>query len=110
MENEKRIVAQNIVNCRKSAAITQAELAEKIGISAKQLSRIEMASFVPSLITFLKIVQILNLTLEDFEILTNKTSNPAKDKLIKIINSANDKELNLYNEMIDVLIKNLFQV
>jgi len=107
---DKEFIAKKIKLARKNASLTQAELAEKIGISAKQLSRIEMASFVPSLITFLKIVQILNLTLEDFEILTNKTSNPAKDKLIKIINSANDKELNLYNEMIDVLIKNLFQV
>ena len=48
--------------------MTQEELAEKIGISAKQLSRIEMATYIPSLPTFLKIVNELNLDLKEFGI------------------------------------------
>lgn len=103
---DKDFIAKKIKLARKSAGLTQAELAEKIGISAKQLSRIEMASFVPSLITFLKITNALNLTLNDFNIVTNKTNNPIKDNLIKIIDSATDKELNLYSEVIQILIKN----
>jgi len=106
---DKEFIAKKIKLARKNANLTQAELAEKIGISAKQLSRIELGSFVPSLITFLKIANALNLTLEDFEIITLKTQNKTRDNLIKIINSSNDKELILYNEMINVLIKNSSQ-
>lgn len=103
---DKDFIAKKIKLARKNANLTQAELAEKIGISAKQLSRIEMASFIPSLITFLKIATVLNLTLDDFDIVINKTNNPTRDNLIKMIDSATDKELVLYSEMIQVLIKN----
>ena len=106
---DKNFIAKKIKLARKNANLTQAELAEKIGISAKQLSRIEMASFIPSLITFLKITKALNLTLEDFNIISNPTQNETRNKLIKVIYSANDKELNLYSEMISVLIKNSLQ-
>ena len=106
---DKNFIAKKIKLARKNANLTQAELAEKIGISAKQLSRIEMASFIPSLITFLKITSALNLKLDDFNIVSNPTQNETRNKLIKIIYSADDKELNLYNDMIDVLIKNSLQ-
>ena len=52
---DKNFIAKKIRIARKNKGLTQAELAEKIGISAKQLSRIEMASYTPSLFTFLKI-------------------------------------------------------
>lgn len=103
---DKNFIAKKIKLARKNAGLTQAELAEKIGMSAKQLSRIEIGSFVPSLFTFLKIIQELNIDISEFGILINKTSNETRDNLIKVINSANDKELKLYSEMIDVLIKN----
>ena len=100
------MLSKKIKVARKKANLTQAELAEKIGISAKQLSRIEMASFIPSLITFLKITKVLGLSLDDFDIVTEKSNNPIRDNLIKIINSATDDNLNLYNEIIQILIKN----
>lgn len=104
--DDKNFIAKKIKLARKNADLTQAELAEKIGISAKQLSRIEMGSFVPSLLTFLKIIQELNINIDEFGILINKTNNETRDNLIKIINSANDSELKLYSEVIGVLIKN----
>ena len=105
----KDFIAKKIKLARKNANLTQSELAEKIGISAKQLSRIEMAAFIPSLITFLKIANALNFTLDEFGIISKPSENTLRDNLIKTIYSANEKELNLYSELINVLIKNLTQ-
>ena len=57
---EKEFIAKKIRLARKNAKLTQEELAEKIDISAKQLSRIEMATYIPSVPTFLKIIQEKN--------------------------------------------------
>jgi len=104
--DDKDFIARKIKLARKNANLTQAELAEKIGISAKQLSRIEMASFTPSLITFLKILDSLKLNIEDFGILSSKTDSEVRNNLLKIIYSANEKELLLYSDVIDAMIKN----
>jgi len=64
MENEKRIVAQNIVNCRKSAAITQAELAEKLNYSDKAVSKWERGEAVPDVFVLKKIADLFNVTVD----------------------------------------------
>ena len=52
----KEIVARVIQNARRKAKLTQAELAEKVGISEKHLSKIETGKNYPALDTFLKIL------------------------------------------------------
>lgn len=106
---DRQFIAKKIKSARKKANLTQSELAEKIGISSKQLSRIEMASFIPSLMTFLKILKVLEMDLKDFDIVIRETTNELKDSLIRVISCATDKELKLYHELINVLIKNSIQ-
>lgn len=57
---DKHFIAKKIRVARKNAKFTQEELAEKINISSKQLSRIEMVAYIPSLPTFLKIIYGMN--------------------------------------------------
>ena len=68
MELDKEYIAKIIQDSRRKAKLTQADLAEKIGISEKHLSKIETGKNYPALDTFLKILSTLNLTLGDFGI------------------------------------------
>ncbi len=103
--SDKTFVAKKIKLARKAKNLTQAELAEKIGLSAKQLSRIEMASFMPSLVTFLKILDVLNLDIEEFKVLASKEESETKSELLKIINCADEKEIALFYDIALAILK-----
>lgn len=55
---------QIIEDARKSANITQAELAERIGINKSYISRVETGRTEPKVSTFYRIVAALGLTVE----------------------------------------------
>ena len=56
--------SQILVDARKSAKLTQAELAQRIGANKSYISRIEKGVTVPSVATFYRIVNALGLTVE----------------------------------------------
>lgn len=107
--DDREYIAKKIRLARKKASLTQEELAEKVGISAKQISRIEIATYSPSLSTFLKLVDVLNIDISEFGI--QKTSLPEKnsirDKLMKLIYNATDKEIEFYYLTLDVMAQNI---
>ena len=82
---DKNLIARKIRSARKTTKFTQEELAEKIGITAKQLSRIENATHIPSLLTFFRIIEILNINLNDFGFNNNDKNNPIKNEIDKIL-------------------------
>ncbi|MBQ4114787.1 helix-turn-helix transcriptional regulator [bacterium] len=104
---DKNFIAKKIRLARKNAKLTQEELAEKVGITSKQLSRIESSTHVPSLFTFFKIVEILKIDLNDFGITNNTQSNPIREEIDKILNNLTDNELMFYLEMIKTLSQNV---
>ena len=57
--------SQILVDARKNAKLTQAELAKRIGANKSYISRIEKGITVPSVATFYRIVNALGLTVED---------------------------------------------
>ena len=52
MNIDKKVIAQIIQDSRRKAGLKQSELAEKIGISEKHLSKIETGKNYPALDTF----------------------------------------------------------
>lgn len=94
--DDKEFIAYKIRNARKQARLTQEELAERIGITAKQLSRIEIATYIPSLPTFLKIVKELRIDLKDFGIENYENMSPIRDEFLKFIYRTNENELKFY--------------
>lgn len=62
----QKYIAQVIQNARKQKGLKQSQLAEMVGISEKHLSKIETGKNYPALDNFLKMVEILNLSLKDF--------------------------------------------
>lgn len=98
--NDKKYIAKKIKEYRLKKGLTQAELAEKIDIGTKQVSRIEVADFYPSLTTFLKIVETLDIDLNDFQIKNAKDNNNTRNKLIDLIYNANNTELEFYDRVL----------
>lgn len=105
--DDKEFIAKKIKLARKAAKLTQDELSEKIGISAKQLSRIEMATYIPSLPTFFKIVQALKIDIKDFGLDRFETTNPIQQKMLEIIYNLNDSELEYYYSVLKTMIDNV---
>lgn len=105
MEISKEKIAKVIQENRRKHKLTQAELAEKVGISEKHLSKIETGKNYPALDTFLKILDTLNLNLGDFGLQNTPVSYPNKLFLQKIINTSSEKQINAYTDIITTLLK-----
>ena len=96
----KNYIASKIREYRKKRGLTQAELAEKIDLATKQISRIEIAEFYPSLATFLKIFAVLDMDINDFVNTNQPHENKLRERLIERIYSANDEELSFYDRIL----------
>ena len=98
--DSKQYIAKKIREARIQNGLTQAELAEKVDISPKQISRIEIGDFYPSLSTFLKMVDILDINLNDFSIRKTQHENKLRERLIDRIYAANDEELSFFDRIL----------
>ena len=103
--DDKKFIGQKIKQQRKRLKLTQFELAEKVGIHEKQLSRIEAGLHYPSLENFIKILRILNISLSEFE--EKKEINPIKDDICQLLDESDNYELKIYRDVIKTLKKNL---
>lgn len=103
--DDKEFIGKTIQTIRKKANIKQSELAEKIGISEKHLSKIETGKNLPSLDNFLKMAEVLNFNLDDFGVKSKSSKNKHKETLLKIAYSASDYEAKSYCEIINTLNK-----
>ena len=107
--DDRLYIAKKIRLARKRAGFTQEELAEKIGISAKQISRIELATYSPSLSTFLKIVHVLKIDMSEFGIQNSEAmeTNSIREKLMKFIYNLTESELEFYYLTLETMSQNI---
>lgn len=103
---DKKDFGNKIKEFRKNKGLTQFELAEAIDIHEKHLSKIESGLYFPSYETLVKIMHILNMEWRDFDY-DNKSDNPYKNKILKIINKAKNKNLKIYAAVLETLQKTL---
>lgn len=108
--NRENELGNKIKELRKSIGLTQEELAEKVGIDNKHLSKIENGKHAPSFKTIKKISDVLKADIANIELLsetfTDKES--AYFQSLKILNSAkNDKEKEYYLEVLKLAQKGL---
>ena len=110
--DDREYIAKKIRFARKKANLTQEELAEKVGISAKQISRIEIATYSPSLSTFLKLVNILKIDMSEFGIQNSQNihNSETRENLMKIIYNATDSELEFYYQTLNTIVKNIYLI
>ncbi len=105
--DDKEFIAKKIRVYRKKAGLTQAQLAEIAGITSKQLSRIEIAQYMPSVPTFLRIVKALNIDISEFGMENVKFHNHKREEFNKFVYDLTDSELNFCFGMLKDILKNL---
>jgi len=96
----KDTLGQKIKQIRKSKNLTQFQLAELAGINEKHISKIETGVYFPTYNTLNKVLNALNLNIDDVGLDFSKfhaNDNPFYIKSIQIINSAqNEQEMEYY--------------
>lgn len=93
MKEEKNVTktfAENLFNQRISAALTQAELAARVGVSAATISLLESASCEPSNTILVQLAGVLDCSVDYLLGLTDKTGNSLRRQNLL---SDSDKEL-----------------
>ena len=93
-----------IKEIRKLNNLTQAELAEKINVDSKYISRLETGTSIASISTLIKISKVLNVELSD---IFTVESSQKKKKIIELINiklnRINTKELKAVLDIISCM-------
>ncbi len=102
LELDKKFIGAVIKKARKNAGLKQHELADIAGFTEKHLSRIENGKYLPKVEHFLALIDILNLTFEDFGYKGDKRElTPLQHELINKILTADANMLNIYAEAIN---------
>ena len=94
MNQEK--IGKYIATCRKKNKLTQEQLAEKLGVSSKSVSRWENGKTMPDVSLFQQLCKELNITIND--LLSGETMNENKfdlsaDRLVIFQTNLNDNLL-----------------
>ena len=100
---DKEFIGKKIKQLRVKAKLSQAELSEKIGMTEKNLSNIERGLQVPSLNSFLRLLQLLHVPLTEFGIDFKTIENKNRDELVKEIYLLNEKEISSYISIINAV-------
>ena len=83
MDNLKPVIANNIINLRKSMNLTQAELASKLNYSDKSVSKWERAESVPDIAVLKEIADIFNVTVDYLLETEHKESKIKRETFLK---------------------------
>jgi transcriptional regulator with XRE-family HTH domain len=91
------LFGMRIKELRKNEGLSQEELAERVNISSKYLSRIEMGQHFPSIDTLVRLADVLNVELKDFFEFAHETNDPKELKrtLEVIVHEADKEKLRL---------------
>ena len=105
-EFDKKIIGKTIKALRHNAGLTQSQLAEKVGLSEKHISKIEQGANLPALDNFLKIADLLQINIPEFGVISDNQS-PIRKEVLRLISTANDEELTLYRDILLSIKRNL---
>ena len=77
---------------RKERKLTQADVAEMIGVSTQHYSRIERGEYIPSLQTFLKLANVLDLDMSRLGISTDKEVSSTMYEIVYLLEKFNNTQ------------------
>ena len=98
--DDKKFIGEIIKSARKNANLNQAQLAEKLSMTEKNISNIENGKQFPQVNNFLRILEVLNLSIEDFGVKNISEIQKAKNELLQNIYLATPAELEVYTEIL----------
>lgn len=104
--DDKKFIGSIIKKARKRAKLTQADLAEKIDMSEKNLGNIENGKQYPQINNFFRMAEILNLTLEDFGVDSkmDEYQKLIRDVMMRELMLTNPEDLAIYCEIIRLIV------
>ncbi|MBQ2983959.1 MAG: helix-turn-helix transcriptional regulator [Candidatus Gastranaerophilales bacterium] len=83
---------------------TQFQLAELVGLNEKQISRIEAGQNYPTYITFAKLIEALEIKLED---ITSQDKENPKQNIENILKNSSELEYSMYFDILKSVKSNL---
>ncbi len=104
--DDKFFIAKKIREARKELKYTQAKLAELVNVNEQHISRIENATYTPSLSLFFKLQKALGLALGDFGLDMDENLSPLRKDVLRMVYSASEKNLPYYKDVLGYLDKN----
>lgn len=107
LETDKKVLGKKLRDYRKIKKYTQFQLAEKVGLNEKQISRIEAGINYPTYTTFAKLIDVLGINILEFFDAKDIEINKTEQELISIIKESGELELKIYSDIIKPLRKNL---
>ena len=106
MNLDKEIIGQKIRQIRIERGYSQEKLSEKIDISPRHMCTIENGNSLPSLETFVKISQILDIDINDFFNLTPRNTDKLRTEIYELVQTSSVPELHLIKDLILAVRKN----
>lgn len=100
---DRKFVGLKLRQARIKANLSQGQLAEKVGISEKHISNIERGQNYPALDTFFRMLNVLEVSIDDFGVNVTRTENKEREILMEKVLAASDKEVKMYNTMLNAL-------
>ena len=107
LETDKSVIGKKIRQFRKLKNLTQFELAEKVGLNEKQISRIEMGLNYPTYTTFVKLIDVLDIDVANFIVDESTEISMYENKINNFIKVSNEAELKMYYEVMQSIKNNL---
>ena len=105
MKLDKEIIGQKIKQIRIEKGFSQEKLSEKIDISPRHMCTIENGNSFPSLETFVKIAQVLDIDINDFFNLSPRNTDNLRTEIYELIQTSSVSELHLIKDLILVVKK-----
>ncbi len=106
MKDISFLIGSKIKEIRKKQGLTQGQLAQKINVDPKYISRLETGSSTPSISTVTKIADALNAEISQFFIIERKEKkNQIIDSIVQKLANANLKQLSAIFEIVNVVVE-----
>lgn len=106
MKLDKEIIGKKIRQIRIEKGFSQEELSEKIDISPRHMCTIETGNSFPSIETFVKISEILDIDINDFFNLSPINTDTLRTEIYTLVQTSTPKELNLIKDIIEAIQRN----
>lgn len=92
---DQKKVGKFIANCRKEKGLTQLQLAEKLGVTYKTISRWENANYMPDLSLLQQLSNILGVSINELlsgeKIRKEEYQEKLEENIIEVVNYSNQK-------------------
>ena len=108
--DDKKFVGAKIQEYRRKRKLTQAQLAEKVGLTDKHIGRIESGSFFPACNKFMNILDVLNIDIKEFGVKIPECEDSDKEKIINLIYNISSNEAKFVMPVIESVINCVRQV